>query len=84
MKPFYDSYLKESEMKDIKIKSLEEELKILREKQINNTFDFKQHSQANYTSQISKGRNNKGLESANSLMELEQLNDYQIGNGSGL
>jgi len=41
MKPFYENYFKESEIKDNKIKSLEEEIKILREKQINNTFDFK-------------------------------------------
>jgi len=44
MKPFYDNYFKESDMKDIKIKSLEEEIKILREKQINNTFDMKLNS----------------------------------------
>ena len=71
MKPFYENYFKESELKDMKVKSLEEEIKILREKQINNTFDLKQHSQFNYQSQASKGRNNKGLESANSLFELE-------------
>lgn len=35
MKPLYENYHKEFELKDFKIKSLEEELKIFRDKQTN-------------------------------------------------
>lgn len=70
MKPYYEEYFKDSEIKENKIKSLEEEIKILREKVSNNASGVKQYSQQNFHSGVSKGPN-KGIESTNSLMDLE-------------
>jgi len=40
MKPYYEDYFKEVELKQNKIKSLEEELKILREKSNNKASEY--------------------------------------------
>lgn len=66
MKPYYEEYFKDSEIKENKIKSLEEEIKILREKLANNSSGVKM-----FHSTVSKGPY-KGIESTNSLMDLEQ------------
>lgn len=82
MKPYYEEYFKDYEIKENKIKSLEEEIKMLREKVNNNSSGVKQYSQQNFHSGVSKGPN-KGIESTNSLMDLEQQNEYQIASRSG-
>ena len=41
MKPYYEEYFKDSEIKENRIKSLEEEIKILREKMPYNTSGVK-------------------------------------------